>query len=86
MDEYSSAYATWESPLAHDSVSKVSHPDRTSGVVIDALDLSYSIHINGKYKRLLRDVNAHVDAVSSAIPTSRRFCALIIIILISFLV
>jgi hypothetical protein len=61
--EYSTNYAAWESVQPHNSGTRTQH-DVTSGVVVDAIDLSYSVLVNEQYKRILRDVNIHIEAVS----------------------
>ena len=34
------------------------------GVTLDAKDLSYSVNLGGTWKRLLRNVNLHLDQLS----------------------
>ncbi len=51
----------WKPESARESVSK------PVGVTLDIADVSYTVKLEGKYKRLLRNVNFHLDPVSSCL-------------------
>lgn len=38
-------------------------PAKPTGVTVDVIDVSYSVLLGSKYKRLLRNVNLHLDPV-----------------------
>ena len=64
--EYTTQYAAWnEAGNESNATGAVGSIPHGSGSVVDTIDLSYSVLLKGKYKRILRDVNIHVEAVCS---------------------